>query len=94
MCEIHFYNIVYSISRNEVRVTLIELFIHFRKKVGKKRNLDLVLPILKIVPLIHFLSGSSAPFTDQQMDVSNISWEDSTLNTKALCDAFHDESAG
>ncbi len=81
-------------SRNEVRDTLVELFIFFRKKVGKGRNLHLVLPMLKIVPLIHFLRGSSAPFTDQQMDVFNISWDDSTLNTKALRDAFHDESAG
>lgn len=79
-----------SSFRSEVQDALVELFNHFQKKI----EIGNLMPMLKIVPLIHFLNGSSAPFSDQRMEVCNISWEDLALNTNALRDALRDEFAG
>ena len=69
-----------------VHDALIDLFTGSSALINHQKNSELVLPLLKMLPLIHFLRKNSEPFRSTPLDISKLTWSDPLLATETLRD--------
>ncbi len=63
---------------------LVNLFTALGPAISK--NTELVLPLLKMLPLIHLLRGDTSLLSPSSVDMSKLNWSDSKLKTETLRD--------